>query len=158
MLKIGRMITMFALAWISCAAAARELHSYASVLDDASLSIEGKRVHLYGVYLPDAGRDCRTSIRPVRCGSRAALALEFKIQGFVHCFPKSKNPDNSLNGVCYVDRGRFDEGQDLAAYLLEKGWALALPNAPFEYHALERIARHKGRGIWGSTVDSIRRR
>ena len=158
MLATGKIGIAFFLALACSGAAARELHSYASVQADASLSIEGKRVHLYGVYLPDTGRDCRTNIRPVRCGSRAVLALEFRIQGFVHCYPKSKNPDNSLNGICYVDRGRFDEGQDLAAYLLERGWALALPHAPFEYHALEKIARHQGRGVWGFTVDSIRRR
>ena len=63
-----------------------------------------------------------------------------------------------MQGVCYVNRGPFDEGEDLAAYLLERGWAVALPNAPFEYHALERIARHNARGVWGFTVDSIIRR
>ena len=141
---------------LACGAvASRELHSYALVHDDGSLSIEGKRVHLYGVYLPDTGRRCRTNISPIRCGSRAALALDFRIQGFVHCFPQTKNADGSLNGVCYVDRGAFDEGEDLAAYLLERGWALALPNAPFEYHALERIARHRHRGVWGFPVDSV---
>ncbi len=40
-------------------------------------------------------------------------------------------------------------GPDLAAYLLRKGWAAALPGAPFEYQVLERIARTKGLGIWG---------
>jgi endonuclease YncB( thermonuclease family) len=76
----------------------------------------------------------------------------------VHCYPQTENPDGSLNGICFVGRSSFDEGEDLAAYLIEQGWALALPNAPFEYHALERIARHNDRGIWGFNVDSIRRR
>jgi endonuclease YncB( thermonuclease family) len=136
----------------------RELSSYAVVQDDASLIIEGKRVHLYGIHIPDTGRDCRRYIRPVQCGSRAALALDFRIQGFVKCQPQTRNADNSLNAICYVDRGPFDEGEDLAAYLLERGWALALPNAPFEYQAIEKIARHNNRGVWGLTVDSIRRR
>jgi hypothetical protein len=30
------------------------------------------------------------------------------------------------------------------AYLIQRGWALALPTAPFEYHAMERIARANG--------------
>jgi endonuclease YncB( thermonuclease family) len=148
-------LVILCLALACGAAASRELHSYALVQDDGSLSIEGKRVHLYGVHLPDTGRRCRTNIRPVRCGSRAVLALDFRIQSFVHCYPQTRNADGSLNGVCYVDRGPFDEGEDLAAYLLERGWALALPNAPFEYHALERIARHHHRGVWGLSVDSV---
>ncbi|MDJ0740350.1 MAG: nuclease-like protein [Gammaproteobacteria bacterium] len=141
---------------LACSAAAsRELHSYASVQDDGTLLIKGKRIHLYGVYLPDTGRRCRTNIRPTRCGSRAMLALDFRIQGFVHCYPRTRNADGSLNATCFVDRSRFDEGEDLAAHLLERGLALALPNAPFQYHALERIARHRHRGVWGEFVDGI---
>lgn len=135
---------------------ARELHSYAIVQDDASLLIKGRRVHLFGIYLPETTRHCRSNILPVRCGGRAVLALDFKVQGFVHCYPQSKNDDGSLNGICYVERSRFKEGVDLGAYLIERGWALALPDAPFEYHALERIARHNNRGVWGFTVDGFR--
>jgi endonuclease YncB( thermonuclease family) len=135
---------------------ARELHSYAIVQDDGSLLIKGRQVHLFGIYLPETSRHCRRNILPVRCGGRAVLALDFKVQGFVHCYPQSENDDGSLNGICYVDRSHFKEGVDLGAYLIERGWALALPDAPFEYHALERIARHNNRGVWGFTVDSFR--
>ena len=43
----------------------------------------------------------------------------------------------------------------LAAYLIERGWAMALPGAPFEYHAIERIARSREVGVWGWPVDAI---
>ena len=33
----------------------------------------------------------------------------------------------------------------------------ALPDAPFEYQALERIARQQGVGVWGYPADVIRR-
>lgn len=144
-------ILCFALA--CSAAASRELHSYASVEDDRSLSIEGKRVRLYGVRVADTSRRCRSNVSPSRCGSRAMLALDFRVQGFVHCYPKMKNANGSLNAICYVDRGRFDDGEDLAAYLLERRLALALPNAPFEYQALERIARRHHKGIWEHSVE-----
>lgn len=137
-------------------AGAWELHSYAHVQGDGSLLIKGEKVHLYGIHMPDTGKRCRTNIRPIRCGSRAVLALEFKKQGFVHCYPQTENEDGSLNGICYVGRNAFNDGEDLAAYLVESGWALALPDAPFEYHALERIARHNNRGVWGFTVDGYR--
>ena len=138
--------------------AARELHSYALVQDDGSLLVKGKRIHLYGIYLPDTGQHCRTFLRPARCASRAALALDFRIQGFVHCFPQTRNADNSLNAICFVDRNAFDDGEDLAAHLLQLGWAMALPGAPYEYQALERLARHRQLGIWGTVVDSVSRR
>lgn len=154
----NKALLILSLALACGTALSRELSSYALVQDDASLLIEGKRVHLYGIYVPDTGRHCRGNIRPVQCGSRAVLALEFRIQGFVKCQPQIRNADKSLNAICCVDRGPFDEGEDLAAYLLGRGWALALPNAPFEYPAMERIARHNHRGVWGLTVDSVRNR
>ena len=68
-----------------------------------------------------------------------------------------RREDGSYWGQCRVNATRFDEGEDLAAYLLEKGWALALPDAPFEYQALERIARQREFGVWGIPVDNVRR-
>jgi endonuclease YncB( thermonuclease family) len=139
-------------------AEARELRGYALINDDASLQVQGKTVHLFGIYIPDTGRKCRSNIRPVQCASRAALALDFKIQGFVNCFVQEKNRDRSVNAVCYLGRSSFSDGLDLATYLIEHGWALALPDAPFEYHASEKIARHNNRGVWGFSVDSIQNR
>jgi endonuclease YncB( thermonuclease family) len=39
--------------------------------------------------------------------------------------------------------------------MLRQGWAVALPDAPFEYAAMEKIARTKGIGIWGIPIDTI---
>jgi endonuclease YncB( thermonuclease family) len=135
---------------------AREFTSYARVNADGSLRVGSREVNLYGIYIPPTGQTCRTYFSPPVCGSRAALALEFRIQGFVHCEQKQLNRDRSLTAVCHVDRTRFSDGEDLAAYLVSRGWALALPEAPFEYHALEKIARQQFVGVWGFSVDAIR--
>ena len=92
---------------------------------------------------------------PPVCGSRAALALEFKAKRFVRCEIINENPDRSLIGLCRVNYGHFDEGEDLSAYLLERGWAVALPDAPVEYQALERIARSRSMGVWGVAVERL---
>ena len=137
---------------------ARELVGHAIVRSDGSLLIKERVVRLDGIYLPPTGRQCRDWIRPVRCDSRAVLALDFKVKGFIRCFTQSENEDGSLNAVCFVNRTSFEPGEDLAAYLLERGWAVALPNAPFEYHAIEKIALSRGVGIWGYQVDSVSKR
>ena len=31
--------------------------------------------------------------------------------------------------------------------------ALALPDAPFDYQAVEKIPRHRGIGVWGFPID-----
>jgi len=129
------------------------LASYAFVNEDGTLRIKKKNVHLYGIHIPSTSKNCRTSQQPPVCGERAALALEFKIKSFIRCEIISKNPDGSLTGQCFANYSNFEEGEDLSAYLLERGWAVALPDAPIEYHTLEKIARSRGMGVWGIAID-----
>ena len=133
---------------LACVMPANAASSYAIVQDDASLHISGNTYRLYGIYIPSTGQTCRSFERPPNCGTYAALALDFKIGvSFVNCEPRHYNDDGSITAYCTVNE------EDLAAYLLERGWALALPEAPFEYHALEKIARSRGVGVWGLPVE-----
>lgn len=132
---------------------AETLASYAFVNDDGTLRIKKKTIHLYGIHIPKTSNNCRTNQNPPVCGQRAALALEFKIKNFVSCEITSENPNGSLTGLCHVNYSKFDEGEDLSAYLLERGWAVALPDAPIEYQTLEKIARSRGWGVWGIAID-----
>lgn len=140
---------LLGLSLAAAASAAADISSYAFVQRDATLRVDGRTIHLYGIHVPPTEEACRTHERPVRCAPRAVLALEFKIHGFVRCRPTGRNPDGTLVAVCRAD------GEDLGAYLLQRGWALALPDAPFEYTALERIARHRHVGVWGLSVENV---
>ncbi|MEO6352691.1 MAG: thermonuclease family protein [Oxalobacteraceae bacterium] len=127
--------------------------SFAFVQDDGSLKVSGYLVHLYGIYIPPTDQTCYTFIRPVPCGSRASLALDFKISGdFIQCTQRTFNPDGSIIANCRQG------SEDLSAWMLQKGWAVALPDAPFEYATMEKIARSRGVGIWGVPVDVIRQK
>lgn len=141
---------IFTLLGLAAPALGDDISSYAFVQHDGTLRVDGRSIQLYGIYIPPTGDTCRTNERPVRCSSRAALALEFKISGFVRCTPREKHEDGSLTAVCRAN------GDDLSAYLLERGWALALPDAPFEYVALERIARERHVGVWGIAIEPTR--
>jgi endonuclease YncB( thermonuclease family) len=135
-----------------CAAAHAEISSFAFVQEDGSLRISGQIVRLYGIYIPRTEESCYTFVNPPMCGSRAKLALEFKIGGnFIHCTERAANPDNSVTASCTFDN------QDLSEWMLQKGWAVALPDAPFEYGVMESMARARGIGIWGIPVDTFRR-
>ena len=151
----GKFLFAF-LAWTaSTFVVAAEISSSASVNADGTLRISGKTVHLYGIYIPDTDRTCSNNRSPAICGSRAVLALEFKIDGFVRCDILKQNDDRSVVGWCRVKSGSFSEGEDLSAYLLQLGWAVALPDAPFEYQTMEKIARNQQVGVWGLPVDNI---
>lgn len=149
--------TVFAIALLGATltAEAREISGLASVQDDGSLQIKGQTIELYGIYLPPTERQCRAWTRPTRCASRAVLALDLRVRGFVTCATMGESAVGRLQAVCHVDRTRFDPGEDLAAHLIQQGWALAVPGAPFEYQALERIARARQLGVWGMQVDWI---
>ena len=152
-------IAIVVLGALAASAAPAATGSRVQVQDDATLKISSRTVRLYGIYIPPTNRICDSTFRPIRCGSRAAKALRFRIQKFIYCDHKSRNADGSVNAVCLLSRrGRmFEPKYDLAAYLLERGLAVARPDAPFEYAALERIARAQGRGIWGFLVDGTSR-
>lgn len=147
-----RFLVGIGLGLLALIAAAADISSYAIVQDNGMLRVQGRTIRLFGIHIPETDEACRFNVRPVQCAPRAALALEFKIQGFVRCTPIERNRDGTLTAQCRTD------GEDLSAYLLERGWALALPDAPFEYQALERIARSRGIGVWGFPVERSPRR
>ncbi len=150
------LILAFAFGLIVAAMPARaDFASYAVVLGDASLLIRGKVGRLYDVYSPDNSQFCRSNLLPARCGNRAAVALDQKITKFVRCEPLVDYDDGSIGAQCWTNYNKFTAGEDLGAWLIEQGFALAGPDAPFEYHALERIALANGRGVWGFQADSI---
>lgn len=133
------------------------IEGHASVRSDGSLWIRNRVVVLFGVYLPPRGRQCRDWTRPVRCAPRGVFALEFKVRGFITCLSRGEDDEGRTHATCYQGRTGLEPGEDLGADLIERGWALALPNAPFEYHALERIAQTRGLGVWGHAADSLSR-
>ena len=155
-----RLFTLFTL-WCLCLASSRllayEVSSSAIVNEDGSLRIKGRTIQLFGIHIPRTSHTCDNYRRPPLCSSRAALALEFKIDGFVRCEIVGEAEDGSIIGKCHVNSSSFSEGDDLSAYLLERGWALALPDAPFEYQALEKIAQSRQVGLWGIPMDRFKR-
>lgn len=134
----------------SAGAQALSMSSYVSVNDDASLNLRNRTIVLAGIFVPKTDASCIDE-PGAKCRTRAAAALDFRIQGFVHCEGLQTAGRGILRGTCYVDRTPFDPGIDLGAYLVENGWAFATPDAPYSYHALQRLAEVQLKGVWGSS-------
>ena len=136
--KMFRLLSIVVVALLLCARpSAAEFSSYAIVRDDASLLMRNNVVRLFGVYIPDSV-------------TRAAAALNFAIHGFVTCQEMGTYDDGSIGAYCWT------RATDLGAYLIRNGLALAGPDAPFDYYAMERIAQSNGLGIWGFQVNQFR--
>lgn len=129
----------------------------AIVRDDGVLAVGGREVRLFGILVPQLERTCRTLIRPPVCAPKAVLVLKAKADGFVRCEIVRRGSDGVAEGVCSV-RGRdlFGPRQDLGAYLLQEGFALAAPEAPPTYHALERLAQTRELGLWSDQFLRLR--
>lgn len=131
---------------------AREVSSYAFVNDDASLRLKGRTYRLFGLYIPGTPNYCQQFTLPAQCASQARLALEFRIgSNFVHCRPVTRYGDGSFGAYCDID------GADLGSWMINEGWALALPEGPIEYTLMERMARSRGFGVWASPWYNIYR-
>ncbi|MFO1127525.1 MAG: hypothetical protein U1E66_03690 [Rhodospirillales bacterium] len=143
---------------VAPAATAADLESYAVVREDGSLIVRSRVIYLYGIFIPDDSQFCSGTFRPATCGTRAAVALDQKIQKFVRCRPIQRFDDGTLSAQCWTNYSKFSAGEDLAAWLLRQGLAVATPDAPYEYHAFERIAMANGRGVWGFQVDGFPQR
>lgn len=147
--RLALLGAFLALAWCLPEASRADFTSYARVLDDATLRVGRRHVRLHGIYVPPSGRFCTSNVRPVRCASRAVNALDFKISGFVTCEEKLRYDDGSVSAVC------INDDVDLGAYLIERGWAVAAPGAPFHYEVLEEIAKRHNMGVWGFHADQV---
>ncbi len=114
-------------------------------------------VALAGIDVPTFDRTCRQGLTPLRCGPRAVLILDSKVSGFVHCEVTGRRSERLLEGRCTVAARRlFDDRIDLAAELLQEGWAFARDDALSLYRALERMARSREIGIWGDRAVDLR--
>jgi endonuclease YncB( thermonuclease family) len=149
-------LLLLSIAFAQSVGAAADIVSYAFVQDDATLRVRGQTVRLHGVYVVDIRPFCDSTFRPARCQTRAAVALASRIQGFVRCVPQIRYDDRSIGAFCSIKgTGTPSQQIDLGAYLIEQGWAVALPYAPFAYHTLQEIAKVNGRGVWGFQADRI---
>ncbi len=136
---------IFALALAAGAGSAFGISSYAYVGGDGSLRIKGRTFRLHGLFIPPTAYTCQRFTTPFTCSSQVNIALDFKIGSkFVRCDTVAMNPDGTESAYCSVD------GEDLGAYLLSEGWALALPWAPIEYVMFEHLARGRGVGVWAN--------
>ena len=120
-----------------------QLAGRVSVIDGDSLRMSGLQIRLHGIDAPESAQACVTRGKRWRCGSRASRALRRRIAGRrVSCEPKEQDRHGRIVAVCRV------AGQDLGAWMVANGWALAYRRHSRAYVGEERSARSVRRGIW----------
>lgn len=149
MLKVGAVFLAFG----SFAAEAKQplpepLVGVASVIDGDTLEIHGTRIRFHGIDAPESRQTCLRAGEPVRCGKDAAFALsDFLGRKTVSCEPLKLDRYKRIVARCEVGK------QDVEAWMVSNGHAVAYRKYSTEYVEVEELARAAKRGIWGTEFE-----
>ena len=114
-----------------------------SVIDGDSLGMSRVQIRIFGIDAPESAQTCRAGGSRWRCGAQASRALSRRIAGrAVACVPKDRDRHGRIVAVCRAGR------EDLGAWMVANGWALAYRRHSKAYVDEERAARKGRRGIW----------
>lgn len=129
---------------IGPAQAESSLAGRASVRDGDTLEIHGKKIRLHGIDAPEAGQTCqRADGTAWRCGRDAAFALADHIGSRpVRC--ETRDMDRYGRFVARCEQN----GEDIGAWMVRSGWAVAYRQYSQDYAPEEREARAARRGLW----------
>ncbi len=129
--------------------AAADIIGQASVIDGDTIEIHGQRIRLFGIDAPEHDQLCEAGGHQYRCGQQASLALSDQIGSkSVDCVPRDVDQYGRVVAVCSVT------GEDLNAWMVRHGWALAYRHYSTAYVPDEDTARMAGGGIWRGTFDA----
>ena len=126
--------------------AAADLTGQASVIDGGTIEIHGQRIRFFGIDAPESHQTCEADQQTYRCGQQAALALADEIrQQTVTCDKHDVDRYGRIVAVCRAG------GDDLNAWMVSQGWALAYRHYSTAYVGQEEAAHAAHRGIWRGT-------
>lgn len=125
---------------------AKPLVGVVSVIDGDTVEMHGKRIRLFGIDAPESRQICTKDWRPWLCGKSSAFALSEKI-GYSPIFCETENKTDRYGrevAICQLN------GENLNAWMVKQGWALAYRQYSKAYITYELEARNAKLGIWAS--------
>jgi endonuclease YncB( thermonuclease family) len=128
------------------AAAGPTVAGTASVIDGDTIEIHGQRIRLHAIDAIESAQRCiLPDGKEWRCGQDAAFALAARIgRAPVSCEIRDVDRYGRLIAICSQD------GQNLNAWLVESGWAVAYRRYGRDYINEEQRAKEGRVGIWAS--------
>ncbi|MFO0996643.1 MAG: thermonuclease family protein [Alphaproteobacteria bacterium] len=143
-LSIGAVIIVLN-AFILVSVRADDLAGAAHSIDGDTIVVLGEQIRLFGIDAPEVQQLCQRQGSYWPCGVAAAHALAQKVVGRdVICRPRAHDRHWRVFGICYVD------GEDLNAWVVREGWALAYRRHSMDYVEAEEEAKAARRGLWSS--------
>ena len=120
-----------------------DLTGRARVIDGDTIEVGTARIRLFGVDTPESAQHCMSSGRRWPCGQQATQALAGHIGGrSVACEERDRDRYGRIVAVCR------HAGQDVNAWLVREGWAMAYRRYSTAYVGEEAAAKAAQRGVW----------
>jgi len=135
-----------ALVGLGSRAAADDLPVYlgsAAVTGPATLSLDGKRILLFGVDAPVRGQPCYAGNKTWDCATASAKTL-LNLVGNQEITCQARRVDQFGRVFAVCKAGDVDVNRAL----VEVGMAVALPKETTDYVAAEATAKSKSIGVW----------
>jgi len=135
------------LALLGSEARGADIRGRARVVDGDTIEINHRSIGLFGIEAPLLAQTCFTSDgRRYACGQAARQMLD-RIVGTreISCSPRGSPTRLRLLAVCQAG------DVDIAAAMVESGWAVARWRDSLDYVDQENSARGARRGMWAGT-------
>ena len=115
----------------------------ARVIDGDTIEVSSARIRLFGIDAPESAQRCLAGSRCWPCGEQATRALAGRIDGrTVACEERDRDRYGRVVAVCRSG------GQDVNAWLVHEGWAMAYRRYSTAYVREEAAAKAARRGVW----------
>ena len=115
----------------------------ASVIDGDTIIIHDVRIRFHGIDAPESSQFCTANEKRLRCGQLAAMALDKRIGNqVVTCEQRDRDRYGRVVAVCSAG------GDNLNAWMVSEGWAMAYRQYSLDYVNEENAASASKRGIW----------
>jgi endonuclease YncB( thermonuclease family) len=126
-----------------------EVAGQAQVVDGDTLVIGEARIRLNGIDAPEARQSCERDGAPWACGAEAARARRDRLHArHIACVAEGQDRWRRTLARC------FDGDADIAAWMVQEGWAVAYTRYSWRYMPQELGARLAGRGIWSGRFEA----
>ena len=114
------------------------------VVDGDTIHKGSKKFRLEGIDAPESSQLCLYQGKTWFCGRAATNALEKSIEAAktIKCEGDEKDSYGRVIATCYADN------QDLNAWMVKNGWALAYIKYSKKYLKDQQYAKNKGLGMW----------
>ena len=122
-----------------------QIKGQANVIKGNMIEIEEQKIQLYGIDAPELEQLCYVKGQPWQCGLTAKQKLANKIvDKSLTCRIKEQENEQIPLAECFIGR------QNLNAWLVEQGWAIADRQTSRSFISHEILAQRNHKGIYGS--------